>query len=98
MGPWLRAQQADVGKREYGTPCVFGMADVGQIYGEDFAAAPSSRHQRTRVVALAETVTKLLRNMEYCGYGQTAGKVFNDLDACEQKFNQVGCSSVRRRR
>lgn len=38
---------------------------------------------------LQETVTKLLRNMEYCGYGQTAGKVFNDLDACEQKFNQV---------
>ncbi|PNH12171.1 hypothetical protein TSOC_000944 [Tetrabaena socialis] len=38
---------------------------------------------------LQETVTKLLRNMDYCGYGQTAGKVFNDLDACEQKFNQV---------
>ncbi|KAG2484725.1 hypothetical protein HYH03_016472 [Edaphochlamys debaryana] len=38
---------------------------------------------------LQETVTKLLRNMEYCAYGQTAGKVFDNLDECEQKFNEV---------
>ncbi|GLC56409.1 hypothetical protein PLESTB_001101800 [Pleodorina starrii] len=38
---------------------------------------------------LQETVTKLLRNMEYCSYGQTAGKVFNNLEECERKFNQV---------
>ncbi|KXZ42946.1 hypothetical protein GPECTOR_110g239 [Gonium pectorale] len=38
---------------------------------------------------LQETVTKLLRNMEYCAYGQTAGKVFDNLEDCERKFNQV---------
>ncbi|GFR44830.1 hypothetical protein Agub_g6171, partial [Astrephomene gubernaculifera] len=38
---------------------------------------------------LQETVTKLLRNLEYCSYGATAGKVFGDLDAAERKFNQV---------
>ncbi|GIL80957.1 hypothetical protein Vretimale_9337 [Volvox reticuliferus] len=38
---------------------------------------------------LQETITKLLRNMEYVSYGQTAGKVFDNLDDCERKFNQV---------
>lgn len=38
----------------------------------------------------AETITKLLRNMEFISYGQTAGKVFDNLDDCERKFNQVG--------
>ena len=48
---------------------------------------PSSRRPlRTR----AEVVTKLLRNSEYCAYAQTAGKVFDNLDDCERKFNQVG--------
>ncbi|EFJ45118.1 hypothetical protein VOLCADRAFT_121219 [Volvox carteri f. nagariensis] len=38
---------------------------------------------------LQETITKLLRNMEYVSYGQTAGKMFDNLDNCERKFNQV---------
>ncbi|GLI60741.1 hypothetical protein VaNZ11_002969 [Volvox africanus] len=38
---------------------------------------------------LQETITKLLRNMEYVSYGQTAGKVFDNLEDCERKFNQV---------
>lgn len=39
--------------------------------------------------AAAEVVTKLLRNMEYCSYAATAGKVFEDLDTAERKFNEV---------
>eukprot|EP00198_Chlamydomonas_reinhardtii_P012775 XP_001702112.1 membrane protein [Chlamydomonas reinhardtii] len=38
---------------------------------------------------LQDTVTKLLRNMEYISYAATAGKVYDNLDECEQKFNQV---------
>lgn len=36
-----------------------------------------------------ETAAFLLRNLEYCGYAGSAGKVFRDLDSAEQKFNQV---------
>lgn len=38
---------------------------------------------------LEAVVMLLLRNTEYCGYAQSAGKIFDDLDAAEQKYNQV---------
>jgi hypothetical protein len=41
-------------------------------------------------------VTKLLRNSEYCAYAATAGKVFDNLDDCERKFNQVRLLAVGR--
>ena len=42
-----------------------------------------------RLLLLAECVTKLLRNSEYCSYAATAGKVFDDLDEAERKFQEV---------
>lgn len=38
---------------------------------------------------LQGVVLMLLRNQEYCGYAQSAGKVFGDLDEAEQKYNSV---------
>lgn len=42
----------------------------------------------------AETVTFLLRNIEFAGYAASAGKLFNDLDEAEQKFQQVRTACI----
>ncbi|MEW5307150.1 MAG: hypothetical protein WDW38_002221 [Sanguina aurantia] len=38
---------------------------------------------------LQDTLTTLLRNIQFVGYGATAGKVFDQLEDAESKFNSV---------
>jgi hypothetical protein len=37
----------------------------------------------------AEVLTLLLRNSEYCGYCTSGGRVVDNMDDAETKFNQV---------
>lgn len=38
---------------------------------------------------LAETLTVLLRNTEYVSYASSGGRVYEDIDTAEAKFNEV---------
>ncbi len=46
----------------------------------------------------ADTLQQLQRNTEYVGYATSAGRVFDDLDAAESKFNEVSRLALSRAR